>query len=49
MYEGKYAPDLEKQRTFELEWNGNKQWNFEEIKEELIDIKPDIENIKVEL
>ena len=49
LYEGKYAPDLEKQRIFELESNGNQLWNFEEVKQELHKIKPDIENAKVEL
>ena len=49
LYEGKYAPDLEKQRIFELEWNGNKQWNVEGIVEELNDMKPDINTIKEEL
>ena len=47
LYEGKYAPDLEKQRIFELESNGNQLWNFEEVKQELHKIKPDIENAKV--
>ena len=49
LYEGKYAPDLEKQKKFELEWNGNQQWDIERVKEELIDKNPDIDNIKVEL
>ena len=49
LFEGKYAPDLEQQRLFELETNGNQRWDREVIKEELNDLKPDIANVKVEL
>ena len=42
LYEGKYAPDLEQQRLFELEMNGNQRWDggiekplMENVKEEL--------------
>ena len=27
LFEGKYAPDLEQQRLFELETNGNQRWD----------------------
>ena len=49
LFEGKYAPDMEQQRLFELETNGNQQWDREIIKEELNDLKPGIANVKVEL
>ena len=27
LFEGKYAPDMEQQRLFELETNGNQRWD----------------------
>ena len=41
LFEGKYAPDLEKQKLFELETNGNKRWNA--------GIQPELDNVKLEL
>ena len=38
LFEGKYAPDLEQQRLFELETNGNQRWDrevLENVKDEL--------------
>ena len=35
LYEGKYAPDLEKQRQFEEEMNGNRAWDDGVLEEEL--------------
>ena len=41
LYEGKYAPDLEKQKQFELQTNGNQRWNS--------GIRPELDNVKLEL
>ena len=41
MFEGKYAPDLEKQKQFELETNGNQPWNR--------GLRPELDNVKDEL
>ena len=38
LFEGKYAPDLEQQRLFKLETNGNQRWDrevLENVKDEL--------------
>ena len=35
LYEGKYAPDLEKQRQFEEEMNGNRAWDDGVLVEDL--------------
>ena len=48
-YEGRYAPDMEKQKLFELETNGNQAWYVGPRQEELPDVKPALENVKVEL
>ena len=41
LFEGKYAPDLEKQKQFELETNGNRRWDAA--------IRPQLDNVKLEL
>ena len=43
LFEGKYAPDLEQQRLFELETNGNQRWDVG------TDLKSGTANIKEEL
>ena len=35
LFEGKYAPDLEKQKQFELETNGNQRWDSYGVREDL--------------
>ena len=46
LYEGKYAPDLEQQRLWELEMNGNLRYDIAGLRE---GFQADLENIKVEL
>ena len=41
LFDGKYAPDLEKQKQFELETNGNRRWDA--------GIRPESNNVKLEL
>ena len=41
LFEGKYAPDLEQQKLFELETNGNQRWDD--------GLRPQLDNVKVEL
>ena len=48
LFEGKYAPDLEQQRLWELETNGNRRWDFG-VEEELTGVKSNIANVKEEL
>ena len=43
LFEGKYAPDLQEQKLFELEMNGNQRWDVGSH------LKSDRENIKDEL
>ena len=49
LFEGKYAPDLEQQRLFELETNGNQAWDVGVNKEKLTDLKSDSVDVKDEL
>ena len=49
LYEGRYAPDMEKQKLFELETNGNQAWYVGPRQEEFPNVKPSLENVKVEL
>ena len=42
LFEGKYAPDLEQQKLFELETGGNQRWDAGTVRD-------DLENVKVEL
>ena len=46
LYEGKYAPDLEKQAEFEIEMNGNQPWYGavvdDAIKTEEVNIKDEL-------
>ena len=48
LYDGKYAPDLEQQRLWELETNGNRRWDFG-MEETLTGVKSGIANVKEEL
>ena len=48
LYDDKYAPDLEQQRLWELETNGNRRWDFG-VEEELTGVKSGIANVKEEL
>ena len=43
LFEGKYAPDLQEQKLFELEMNGNQRWDVGS------QLKSDREYIKDEL
>ena len=49
LFEGKYAPDLEQQRLFELEMSGNQQLDVQPLKEELSGLQAELENVKIEL
>ena len=49
LYQGKYAPDLERQKQFELEMEGNLPWNSEQRKNRLNAMKYDDEIVKDEL
>ena len=48
LFEGKYAPDLEQQRLWELETNGNRRWDFG-VEETTTGVKTGIANVKEEL
>ena len=41
LFEGKYAPDLEKQKQFELETNGNQRWDLR-VRSQLEDVKDEL-------
>ena len=42
LFEGKYAPDLQQQKLFELETNGNQRWDDDGL-------RPQLDNVKLEL
>ena len=49
LFEGKYAPDLEQQRLFELETNGNQRWDVGSVKQQLNEAPSATANVKKEL
>ena len=49
LFEGKYAPDMEQQRLFELETNGNRRWDVGIEREKRSEAKSLMENVKEEL
>ena len=50
LFEGKYAPDLEKQKQFELETNGNQRWDIRDafVISKLNGLGLDLENSNTE-
>ena len=43
LFEGKYAPDLQEQKLFELEMNGNQRWDVgSQLKSDREDIKDEL-------